>query len=84
MYYNIDKHALSLHTHIHNDMDFPIDLCIYSLYCQMVTDHLMKTYKELKSIASQEINYHRYRQEIRIIHQAPCVPHLGVCVCVNH
>ena len=53
-------------------------------YLQVVTDHLMKIYEELKDIASPEINYHRYRQEIRIIHQAPCVPHLGVCcVCIG-
>ncbi len=34
-------------------------------------------YTELKEMASPDINYHRYRQEIRIVHQAPCIPRLG-------
>ncbi|XP_064382815.1 uncharacterized protein LOC135331544 [Halichondria panicea] len=45
---------------------------------QLVTDHLTKMYEELKDIASPAINYHRYRQEIRIIHQAPCIPRLDL------
>ena len=43
----------------------------------MVTDHLLGTYKELKEMVSPNIGYHRYRQDIRVVHQSPCIPHLG-------
>ena len=43
----------------------------------MVTDHLLGMYEELKEIVSPEINYHRYRQDIRVVHQSPCIPHLS-------
>ena len=47
------------------------------LIFQMVTDHLLGMYEELKEIVSSEINYHRYRQDIRVVHQSPCIPHLS-------
>jgi len=49
---------------------------IFAIF-QMVTDHLLGMYEELKEIVSPEINYHRYRQDIRVVHQSPCIPHLS-------
>jgi len=48
------------------------------LCLQLVTDHLLDQYEELKDITSPDINHHRYRQELRIVHQTPCVPRLGI------
>ena len=46
------------------------------LFVQMVSDHLITTYKEMKELVSADINYHKYRQSIRSVHQSPCVPRL--------
>lgn len=43
----------------------------------MATDHLKGVYAELKEVVSPELNYHRYKQEIISLNQAPCVPKLG-------
>ena len=38
----------------------------------------MEIYDKLGEVVSPEINFHRYRQDIRIVHQSACVPHLGM------
>lgn len=50
---------------------------MYGFYhFQMLSDHVMNTYEELRELVSPEINYHRYRLDIRVVHQSPAVPHL--------
>lgn len=46
----------------------------------MVTDHLKSVYAEMKDLASPELNYHRYKQEIVSLHQIACVPKLGIYI----
>lgn len=42
-----------------------------------VTEQRQTTYKELKELASSDMNYHRYRQEIRPLQQSATVPYLS-------
>ena len=42
----------------------------------MLSENLIGTYEELKEMVSPDINYHRYRQDIRVVHQSAIVPHL--------
>lgn len=56
----------------------PNNTIVTSSHFQMVTDHLKSVYAEMKDLASPELNYHRYKQEIVSLHQIACVPKLGI------
>ena len=43
----------------------------------LVTEQRQATHKELKELASSDMNYHRYRQEIRPLQQSTTIPYLS-------
>jgi hypothetical protein len=45
---------------------------------QLVTEHLLRIYRELQGLVSPDDSHHRYRQDVRVIHQSPVVPDLGI------
>jgi son of sevenless-like protein len=45
---------------------------------QLVTDHLLRIYHDLRALVSPDNGHHRYRQDTTVIHQAPVIPHLSI------
>ena len=43
----------------------------------LVTDHLLRTYRELQDLVNPDNGYHRYRQDVKVIYQSPLIPCLS-------
>ena len=43
----------------------------------------MQAFKSLRETVSSNMNYHKYRLELRNVHITPCIPCLGMCVRVR-
>ena len=43
----------------------------------LVTDHLLRTYRELQDLVDPDNGYHRYRQDVKVIYQSPLIPCLS-------
>lgn len=43
----------------------------------MLTESQMQAFKSLRETVSSDMNYHKYRLELRNIHVTPCIP----CLC---
>lgn len=52
---------------------------IVKLMCtfQLVTEKLKSIYKLLEELVSPEMNFQRYKQELQMVHQMPCLPRLS-------
>ena len=43
----------------------------------LVSEHISSLYHDLCRVVSEDMDYARYRQELRMVNQSPCVPSMS-------